>query len=258
VLDRLSGFEASIGWAQGLDGTAPRLEFATDGGVQLEVDDLAVGLPNGQEIVRLKGLTIAPGDRVLVTGPSGAGKTSLFRALGGVWPFGTGAIRVPKGASVLVLPQRPYLPLGTLRGALAYPAPVASFAPAEIEAALDAVGLAHLKGELDKTAYWADKLSGGEQQRLSIARALLQKPQWLFLDEATAALDEASEAALYRLLTERLPGSAIVSIGHRSSLIAFHGRFFELRPDGSGRHHLTETAPAAGKRAPEALDLTLG
>lgn len=258
VLDRLSGFEASIGWAQGLDGTAPRLEFATDGGVQLEVDDLAVGLPNGQEIVRLKGLTIAPGDRVLVTGPSGAGKTSLFRALGGVWPFGTGAIRVPKGASVLVLPQRPYLPLGTLRGALAYPAPVASFASAEIEAALDAVGLAHLKGELDKTAYWADKLSGGEQQRLSIARALLQKPQWLFLDEATAALDEASEAELYRLLTDRLPRSAIVSIGHRSSLIAFHGRFFELRPDGSGRHHLTETAPAAGKRAPEALDLTLG
>ncbi|MFO7478646.1 MAG: ABC transporter ATP-binding protein/permease [Methyloceanibacter sp.] len=258
VLDRLSGFEASIGWAQGLDGTAPRLEFATDGAVQLEVDDLAVGLPNGQEIVRLKGLTIAPGDRVLVTGPSGAGKTSLFRALGGVWPFGTGAIRVPKGASVLVLPQRPYLPLGTLRGALAYPAPVASFAPAEIEAALDAVGLARLKGELDETAYWADKLSGGEQQRLSIARALLQKPQWLFLDEATAALDEASEAELYRLLTDRLPRSAIVSIGHRSSLIAFHGRFFELRPDGSGRHHLTETAPAAGKRAPEALDLTLG
>jgi putative ATP-binding cassette transporter len=257
VLNRLTGFEASMKWAQGLDGAAPKLEFIADGANALHVDELAVGLPNGQEIVRLSDFCIRPGERVLVTGPSGAGKTSLFRAFGGVWPFGSGSIRVPKGASVLVLPQRPYLPLGTLRGALAYPGAADAFAQSEVEEALDAVGLAPLKAEFDETAYWADKLSGGEQQRLSIARALLQKPQWLFLDESTAALDEAAEADLYRLLIERLPGSAIISIGHRSSLIAFHRRFFELRPDPSGRHHLAETVRLDGGITPQALDLSL-
>ena len=185
VLNRLTGFEASIAWAEGLDRTAPRLEFLSDGGNALLVEELAVGLPNGQEIVRLSQFSIEPGERVLVTGPSGAGKTTLFRALGGVWPFGTGSIRVPKGASVLVLPQRPYMPLGSLRGALAYPGAEDAFAQGEIDDVLKAVGLESFREELDETAYWADKLSGGEQQRLSIARAILQKPQWLFLDEAT-------------------------------------------------------------------------
>lgn len=257
VVDRLAGFEASIDWAQSLGGAAPKIEFAGDGAQVLEVEELVIGLPNGREIVRLKGLTIRPGERVLVMGPSGAGKTSLFRALGGVWPFGAGSIRVPKGANVLVLPQRPYLPLGTLRGALAYPGTTSVFTEAEIEDALDAAGLSSLKVELDETAYWADKLSGGEQQRLSIARALLQKPHWLFLDEATSALDEAAEAELYRLLVARLPDSAIVSIGHRSSLVAFHDRFFELRPDANGRHHLIELTRVEGKFSPEALDMTV-
>jgi putative ATP-binding cassette transporter len=249
VLNRLTGFEASIAWAQSLDRTAPRLEFLTDGGNALLVDDLAVELPNGEEIVRLAEFSIEPGERVLVTGPSGAGKTTLFRALGGVWPFGSGSMRVPPGASVLVLPQRSYMPLGTLRGALAYPGAPDAFTPEAIDDVLKAVGLGSLREQLDETAYWADKLSGGEQQRVSIARALLQKPQWLFLDEATGALDEESEAALYRLLIERLPGTAIVSIGHRASLARFHRRFFELKPDEGGRHHLRETKgkPKAGK-----------
>jgi vitamin B12/bleomycin/antimicrobial peptide transport system ATP-binding/permease protein len=257
VLDRLAGFEASIDWAQGLDKTAPRVEFIADGGSALEADELAVGLPNGREIVRVSGLSIGPGERVLVTGPSGSGKTSLFRALGGVWPFGAGSIRIPKGANVLVLPQRPYLPLGTLRGALAYPGPENAFTPEEIQKVVDAVGLSALSGQLDDTAYWADKLSGGEQQRLSIARALLQKPDWLLLDEATSALDEAAEAELYRLLVARLPHAAIVSIGHRSSLVQFHGRFFELQPDAGGRHHLAPTGRNGEAEAEDELGVSL-
>jgi putative ATP-binding cassette transporter len=253
VLNRLTGFEASIAWAQSLDRTAPRLEFLTDGGNALLVEELAVELPNGEEIVRLAEFSIEPGERVLVTGPSGAGKTTLFRALGGVWPFGSGSMRVPPGASVLVLPQRPYMPLGTLRGALAYPGAPDAFTPEAIDDVLQAVGLGSLRDQLDETAYWADKLSGGEQQRVSIARALLQKPHWLFLDEATGALDEESEAQLYRLLIERLPGTAIVSIGHRASLAQFHRRFFELKPDETGRHHLREIK---GKpKAKKAVDL---
>jgi len=250
VLDRLTGFEESIGWAQGLSKDAPRVEFVSEGSGSLHVEELAVGLPSGKEIVRLTDFAIQPGDRVLVTGPSGSGKTSLFRALGGVWPFGTGTIRVPKGASVLVLPQQPYLPLGTLRGALAYPGGRGAFTEDDIDGVLDAVGLGALRDQLDTTAYWADKLSGGEQQRLSIARALLQKPQWLFLDEATSALDEASEAMLYRLLIEKLPDTAIVSIGHRSSLTQFHGRFFHLSPDADGPHRLAER-----DKAPSAADV---
>jgi putative ATP-binding cassette transporter len=246
VLDRLAGFESSIVWARGLDQTAPRVELIADGGNALHVEDLAVSIPSGEEIVRVKDLSIEPGERVLVTGPSGSGKTSLFRALGGVWPFGEGSIRVPKGANVLVLPQRPYLPLGTLRGAFAYPGPEDSFTPKEIDEVIDDVGLSHLRDEFDATAYWADKLSGGEQQRLSIARALLQKPDWLFLDEATSALDEPAESELYRLLLNRLPNAAIVSIGHRSSLIQFHGRFFELSPEAPGRHRLAEAVTANG------------
>lgn len=258
VLNRLAGFDASIDWARSLDAAAPRVEHVSDGGTALLAEELVVGLPNGDEIVRVRGLVIEPAERVLVTGPSGSGKTSLFRALGGVWPFGSGSVRIPRSANVLVLPQRPYLPLGTLRGALAYPGPDDAFAPAEIEEALLATGLEALKDKLDETAYWADQLSVGEQQRLSIARALLQKPDWLFLDEATSALDERAEDMLYRLLLKRLPRAAIVSIGHRSSLIAFHERFLELRPDADGLHHLVPLSQSEGEDARDELDLSLG
>ena len=257
VLNRLAGFDASMDWAKSLDTQAPRVQHIADGGTALVAHDLTVSLPNGEEIVRASGLEIAPAERVLVTGPSGSGKTSLFRALGGVWPFGAGTIRIPKEAKLLVLPQRPYLPLGTLRGALAYPGPIDSFTPVEIDDVLRATGLDGLKDSLDETAYWADRLSMGEQQRLSIARALLQKPDWLFLDEATSALDEPAEEMLYRLLLERLPDAAIVSIGHRSSLVMFHERFLALKADGKGRHRLTPVTPEEGAHNADEMGLTL-
>jgi putative ATP-binding cassette transporter len=257
VLNRLAGFDASMDWAKSLDTAAPRVSHVSDGGTAMLVDDLTVSLPSGEAIVRATGFEIGPAERVLVTGPSGSGKTSLFRALGGVWPFGAGTVRIPHDAKLLVLPQRPYLPLGTLRGALAYPGPQESFTPAEIDDVLRAIGLDGLRDSLDETAYWADRLSMGEQQRLSIARALLQKPDWLFLDEATAALDEPAETMLYRLLLERLPDTAIVSIGHRPSLVMFHERFLALRPDGPGRHRLVPVSPDEGARDAEELGLSL-
>ena len=257
VLNRLAGFDASMDWAKGLDTEAPRVQLVSDGGTAMAAEELTVSLPTGEEIVHASGLAIGPAERVLVTGPSGSGKTSLFRALGGVWPFGAGTIRIPQGAKLLVLPQRPYLPLGTLRGALAYPGPDDAFTPDEIDDVLDATGLSHLREALDEAAYWADRLSMGEQQRLSIARALLQKPDWLFLDEATAALDEPAEGMLYRLMLERLPDAAIVSIGHRSSLVVFHERFLALKPDGKGRHRLTPVSPDEGARDAEEMGLSL-
>ena len=257
VLNRLAGFDASMDWAKGLDTEAPRVQLVSDGGTAMAAEELTVSLPTGEEIVHASGLAIGPAERVLVTGPSGSGKTSLFRALGGVWPFGAGTIRIPQGAKLLVLPQRSYLPLGTLRGALAYPGPDDAFTPDEIDEVLDATGLSHLREALDETAYWADRLSMGEQQRLSIARALLQKPDWLFLDEATAALDEPAEGMLYRLMLERLPDAAIVSIGHRSSLVVFHERFLALKPDGKGRHRLTAVSPDEGARDAEEMGLSL-
>jgi putative ATP-binding cassette transporter len=172
----------------------------------------------------------------------------MFRAIGGIWPFGDGRIVVPKGAKVMILPQRPYFPIGPLAAAVCYPAAAGTFADGRIAEALAAVGLPKLVERLAEEAHWNRMLSPGEQQRLALARAILHAPDFLFLDEATASLDEDSEATLYRLLLARLPGSTIVSIGHRSTLGAFHGRRVALARDGD-RHRVREVAlePAAAE-----------
>jgi vitamin B12/bleomycin/antimicrobial peptide transport system ATP-binding/permease protein len=174
---------------------------------------------------------VEKGETVCVLGPSGSGKSTLFRAITGIWPFGSGRVAVPAEAKVMLVPQRPYFPVAPLAAAVAYPATAGTFDDARIAEALVAVGLPELVGRLGEEAHWNRMLSLGEQQRLALARALLHAPDYLFLDEATASLDEAAEAALYRLLQDRLKGTTIISIGHRSTLGAFHGRRVELVPD---------------------------
>jgi putative ATP-binding cassette transporter len=151
--------------------------------------------------------------------------------MAGIWPYWKGRVRLPQGARLLFLPQKPYLPIGTLKRAVTYPGDAASLSDAEIADALRAVGLAQLANDLERAENWAQVLSGGEQQRLAFARALLNKPDWLFLDEATASLPEDAQDVLYRLLKQRLPHTTLVSIGHRASLRGYHARQYAWQGD---------------------------
>ncbi|WP_428029200.1 ABC transporter ATP-binding protein/permease [Ancylobacter sp.] len=245
VVDRLVGFEKSVMVTQA---EALRSDFhrvPATGAAPLAVRAMEVRLPDGRALLDVAALDLARGERVLLSGPSGSGKSTLLRAIAGIWPHGHGEVAVAPDARVLTLPQRPYLPVGTLRGALAYPDPLEMFGDEELREALEAVGLPALAGRLDESAPWASVLSGGEQQRLAVARALLVKPDVLMLDEATSALDEASEAALYRLLRERLPQTALLSIGHRSTLIEQHERQMVLSREGNGPARLVDLATAS-------------
>jgi putative ATP-binding cassette transporter len=228
----LTGFEEAIAAGQAAAVTPPAVEVVRRGrGAVFAVDRLNVQLPGGEPIVAAEHIAFPAGERVLVTGPSGSGKSTLFRVIAGIWPFGSGRVMVPQGAKVMLVPQRPYFPLATLATAVGFPAEAGTFDDARVAEALVAVGLPQMVGRLGEEAHWNRMLSQGEQQRLAIARALLHAPDYLFLDEATAALDEAAEAALYRLLQDRLKGTTIISIGHRSTLSAFHGRRVELVAD---------------------------
>jgi putative ATP-binding cassette transporter len=233
VMNRLDGFEAGITAANELATRADRIhiiEAAGDGTIDFK--GLTVRLPNGTPLVAADGFRLRKDERTLVTGPSGSGKSTLFRAIAGIWPFGAGSIAVPANATLMMLPQRPYFPVGSLQAAVVYPGTEGMFAAKRISEALELVGLPKLASQLDEHGHWNRMLSLGEQQRLGLARALLHAPQYLFLDEATASLDEAAEAALYHLLEEKLPATTIVSIGHRSTLGAFHQRNVVLAREG--------------------------
>jgi putative ATP-binding cassette transporter len=247
VVARLDGFDTAIAQGRAAATAKPAIEVvAGDGKRSIEIEDLLVRLPQGKALVAADDLTVSAGERVLVTGPSGAGKSTLFRAIAGTWPFGAGTVVVPKGARVMALPQRPYFPIGTLAAAITYPAEPGTFGEEALGEIMTAVGLPALATRLREEAHWNRMLSLGEQQRLGIARAILQAPDHLFLDEATASLDEPAEAALYRLLAERLKATTVVSIGHRSTLFAFHRRHLALVRDGD-RFRVREAAlqPAA-------------
>jgi putative ATP-binding cassette transporter len=232
VIERLAGFTASIDAARAVTSRTPSIAVVPSPAQEVRLDGLDVALPSGKSIVTADGITIAPHDQVLVTGPSGSGKSTLLRAIAGIWPFGKGKVSVPANASVMTLPQRPYLPIGSLGAAVSYPAAPGTFDDDRIGKALIAVGLPAFADRLGEEAHWSRTLSLGEQQRIGVARALLHAPDYLLLDEATASLDEPAEAALYELLHDRLPGATIVSIGHRSTLVAFHKRRLTLVREG--------------------------
>ncbi len=243
VIERLAGFDESIATAKAAATRPPVIALApSDAGI-VSFKDLAVQLPNGAPLVNVSDLSIKLGERVLVSGPSGSGKSTLFRALAGIWPFGKGTITVPKNARVMILPQRPYFPIASLAAAVAYPAEPDSFDAGKVAELIDAVGLPALASRIEEEAHWNRMLSLGEQQRLGIARALLYAPDFLFLDEATASLDEPAEAALYQLLERRLARATIVSIGHRATLAAFHKR--RLAYTREGDHYAVREASLA-------------
>lgn len=227
--DRLTSFEESF---QKLAPVESSETAAID--VAIRTSDLGVALPTGAMLLAHTALQVGAGDTVLLTGPSGSGKSTLFRSLAGIWPFAKG--RVERGEGTMFLPQRPYIPDGPLRDALAYPQPAASYTDAALQQALQDALLPQLASQLDRTDAWSQKLSGGEQQRLAFARVLLKKPKWVFADEATSALDTAAETTLYQRLTDLVAErqGGVVSIAHRPGVAAFHRRHWVLEPQAAG------------------------
>jgi putative ATP-binding cassette transporter len=234
VIERLSTFRSAIAEAGALGRKPPRIEHNSHQGRDLVLSDLTLCLPDGREIVRVERLIFEAGTATLVSGPSGSGKSTLFRAISGIWPYGRGIIDNPADTRFMLLPQRPYVPSGSLKTAATYPSIADAHGDEDVHRALILAQLAPLIGEIHSEDIWTQRLSGGEQQRLAITRALLNRPDWLFLDEATSALDEDMQAEMYRMLYQQLPETTIVSIGHRGTLIALHRQHLkmEARPDG--------------------------
>jgi putative ATP-binding cassette transporter len=225
TVQRLTGFVHAIAKAQEA-GAGPKASKASAEGLAMR--DVTLTLPDGRVLLSGAQMDVAPGEAVLINGPSGSGKSTLFRAMAGIWPFGSGSISLPQDARTLFLPQRPYLPLGTLKRAVCYPEDEARFSDAEVVAALEEAGLGHLSPRLADSDSWGQRLSGGEQQRLSFARAFLLRPDWLFLDEATASLDPEAEDALHESLQRILPGVTMLSIAHRPAVARFHDRVLRV------------------------------
>ena len=246
VVERLAGFERVLERMRRAAALGDGVRHVDGDDTRLTVEDVDLHLPDGRPLVTHVNLSLLRGDSVLLGGASGSGKSTLFRAIAGIWPFGRGEIRASPRARVLFLPQRPYLPIGTLRSVVSYPMPAAGVDDATLREALEAVDLGGLAGRLDEAGHWALQLSPGEQQRIAFARALVQKPDWLFLDEATAAVDEVTEARLYRLVRDRLPGTTLFSVGHRATLRPFHARRLVVERTGNGPASIVDEATTPG------------
>jgi len=228
TVDRLSGFHRAMEDALAAAGRHPGVLRAPSESGALELTDPEIRKPDGEIVVSGGRLAVAPGEHVAIRGASGSGKSTLFRTIAGIWPFASGMLKTPGGFDPMFLPQRPYFPLGTLRAAIAYPSAPETFGDERIRQTLGDVGLDALRDALDESAHWSQRLSGGEQQRIAFARALLHEPAWLFLDEATSNLDEDAERRLLELLRARLPRSAIVTISHRPDPSGARVRIVEL------------------------------
>jgi putative ATP-binding cassette transporter len=213
----------------------------------VRLHDVTMSLPDGTSLLDGADLTLTAGHSLVITGRTGSGKSTLFRVLAGIWPFGHGSVEIPPRS--FFLPQRPYIPLGTLRHVITYPNAVDAFTPEEIAGALTDAGLPQLVCRLENDDNWPQRLSGGEQQRVALARALLAKPDWIFLDEATASLDPDAEQELYHILKQRLPNATLVSIAHRPSVAAFHEQRLVFRRDDGKTGTLLQqaAAPAVGE-----------
>lgn len=249
ALGRVASFYRAMDEAEVEDDTE-RLEIEPHPGGALAFDRVGILLKDGHVVIKDATAEIRPGERVLIVGASGAGKSTLFRAIAGLWPWGTGHILLPPRATMMFMPQRPYLPLGRLRGAVTYPAGPGGFAAEAVEAALRRVGLGELVPMLDLDERWDRALSVGQQQRLAFARLLLHRPRWVFLDEATAALDEANQEVVMSIFDQELPEAAVVSIGHRPGLERFHRRLLELVPSPDGARLRFKPHPPDGKDWP--------
>ena len=210
-----------------------RIDVTPGEGDKLILREVGLSRPDGEALVAEAEVEIGRGERVLIRGKSGSGKSTIMRAVAGVWPWGSGSVELPRG-EIAFMPQKPYFPLGTLREAMLYPREPNGVTDDDLREALHEVGLDHLRGRLDEEERWDHILSGGEQQRVAFARTLIHRPDWIFMDEATSALDEAGQENVMNLLLEKLPDTAVVSIGHRPGLELFHTRELELEPGKAG------------------------
>lgn len=251
AITRLMTFQTAVDDLAALaaDPEQPTISVTEGAPDALVFRDLEVAFANGTTVIADASAEIRAGDRVLIKGASGTGKSTLFRAIGGLWPWGAGEIVTPPANTMMFMPQRPYLPLGTLHAALCYPAPEEGFSHDDSAKALQLVGLQHLVERLGDDERWDRVLSLGEQQRMAFARLILHKPAWVFMDEATAALDEENQDAMMNLVLEQMPDVALVSIGHRPGLEVFHNRTLTLnRAEGGARVALPPRRPQRARR----------
>ena len=228
VVERLNSFDEAIDKAESLKSAGPQQVAVAGGAAEIALEDVDLLLPNGRRIVEAKHLVLAGGENVALSGSSGSGKSTLFRAISGIWPYGDGRILSPQGMRLMVVPTRPYFPINTLRAAVTYPAVAGTYSDEAIRRAIVDAHLGDLVDELDRLDVWSQRLSTGEQQRLALARIFLRRPDWLFLDESTATVEEKLEAELYAMLARRLPKTTIMTIGHHAAVIALHKRHLEM------------------------------
>lgn len=245
AMDRVAQLEAAMRVVDYVDLPNSAVDIAAHAHATMTVRDLLLRLPNGEPIAPVADFTLVPGDRLLVDGRSGSGKSSLLRTLAGAWPFGEGEIRIPASARVLVLPAQPYFPLGSLRQALAYPMAAEDASDGEVRFAMAAVGLAHLADRLDQEAEWSTVLSGGEQQRIGFARALINRPTILMLDDAVSRLSSVDACALYEQIVARLPDTIMISIGQSAAIADLHRHVITMNGEAVQGQGPLPAVPAA-------------